>query len=228
MNLEYTQLIYSKETEQKLFPNYKEEGNLSLVVLDSANLNKGKLFDSENDKILNFLTEQNSYKENSVLYDFVITKTGVIYKLTPEGKCGTSLTFDLYSEYASKLLPLHCPQTDGKIYKHEKFPDQVAASILVECDNDPNTNIDSGILTECTKDSVEDILAYYIKNYGIQYKNIIGRYRLPKTKDDINRTGPSFFKHDPVLQILSISYAVAIARNEHNISIFETDTLQFN
>ena len=227
MHINYTQLHYSEEIEQKLFPNQRDD-NISLIVLESANLNKGKLFDTENEKILNFLAEQNSYNDGGAVYDYIITKTGSLYKLSPTNKCGTSLKFDLYSEYASKILPSYCPQTDCKIYKPNKHPDQVSVSILVECDNDENTNVDCGVLSDNTKDIVEDVLAYYISNFNINHKNIIGRYRIPKLKEDINRTGPSFFKHDPIYQILTVSYAIAITRNETNIQLNKISDLDFN
>lgn len=226
MHIKYTQLYYSDETEQKMFPNQRED-NVLLIVLDSANLNKGKSFDTENEKILNFLEEQKSCGCGKI-YDYIITKTGAIYKLSPVNKCGTSLRFNLYSEYASKLLPNHCPQTDGSLYKPDKYPDQVAISILVECDNDENTNIDCGVLSDCTKEAIEDIIAYYISNFNIVHKNIIGRYRLPKTKEDINCSGPSFFKHDPILQILTISYAISITRNENYIELNKAFDLYFD
>ena len=219
--MEYTQIKYSDEIENKLFPLQKEE-YIRLIVLDTANLYNGKSFETEDDKILNFISEQ---KKST--YDFIITKTGKIYKLSPDNKCGTFLKLDLYSEFISRLLPDYCPQTDGSIYPHKKTPDQIAISILIECDNDPLTNIDCGVLTDYTKESLEDLIAYYMNVYGISSKYIIGRNKLPKMDSDVKRFGPSFMKNDSVTFILIISYAMAISRNDPNIELIKSFDLDF-
>ena len=218
--MEYTQIKYSEEIEKNRFPLQKEE-DIRLIVLDTANLNNGKEFKSDDDKVLNYLSKQ------KITYDFIITRTGKIYKITPDNKCGNCLKLNLYSEYASKLLPDYCPQTDGSIYPHKKTPDQTGISILVECDNDPLTNIDNGSLSDYTKESLEDLIAYYIKVYGVSSKYIIGRNKLPKLESDINRFGPSFMKDDSVMYILIISHAMAISKNDSNIELVKSSELEF-
>lgn len=224
MDIEYKQVNYSAETIEKLFPLQKEEKPL-IVVLDSTNLDKGRIYETEDDKILDFLNEQKTYKDGCSTYDFIITKKGTVYKTAPDNRCGTCLKFNLYSEYASKLLPKYCPQTDGSIYNSDISPDQVAISILVECDNDVLTNVDSGVLSDYARDSLEDILAYCMKFYGVSPNKIIGRNKLPKLKEDASRFGPSFFKRNTTSQVLTVSYALAISRNDSCISLVKDSEL---
>lgn len=227
MDIKYIQVNYSEETTKKLFPLQKEEKPL-IVVLDSLNLDKGQIYKTEDDKILNFLSEQKSYIDKSSTYDFIITKKGTVYKTAPDGKCGTCLKFNLYSEYASKLLPKHCPQTDGSIYSTDISPDQVAISILVECDNDVHTNVDSGVLTDYTRDSLEDILAYCMSVYGVSSNKIIGRNKIPKLREDYDHLGPSFFKRNTTSQVLTISYAMAISRKDPCINLVKDSELNLD
>lgn len=218
MEISYIKLEYSEEDKKEMFPLQKEEETY-IVVLDSANLNNGKVFESEIDKITNYIETQKRRGEFGKLCDYIITKRGTIYKVSPEGLSSNVLKFDLYSESISVLLPNYCPQTDGKIIPHKTSPDVIASTILIECDGDETTNVDNGEISEASKQSLEDLLAYFMKNQDISTKYILKRNRFPKLETEQNLIGPSMYRSNAVGFLLLTSYAMAIARNNREITL---------
>ena len=221
-DIEYKSVKYSEEDKKEMFPLQKEE-EISIVVIDSANLNNGTVFDTEDDKIINYINTQKSRGKFGKLFDFVITKKGKIYKISPDGLSSNVLEFDLYSENISYLLPKYCPQTDGKVIPHTVVPDVAGITILLECDSDESTNVDNGQISEATEQTLEDLLAYYIKNYDVKIKHIIQRNRFPKLETEQKLIGPSMYKSNAVGFVLLTSYALAIERNNTRISLVCND-----
>lgn len=225
MEIIYTQINYNDEIENKIF-NF-DRNKVDMIVLDSLNFVNGKTFESEDDKIKHFLNEQIKFGNKGLFYDYIITKTGKVYKCTPKNKCGTVLNFRYYSEEASILLPKYCDQTDGELFKRTKTPDQVVASICIESDeSDPTVSINSGNINDFEKESLEDIIAYYIReNESIGIKKIVNRSCFPKDENLRRNIGHMYYKNNIVRLILEISLA---ARKAKNVSIENIEFSKIN
>lgn len=228
MDINYKKIVYSEEDKNEMFPLTKEE-ETSAVVLDSANLSNGKSFESEDEKILDFISNQKRLGKKGVYYDFIITKKGTVYKTAPDGRAAHALDFDLYSEKASTLLPKYCPQTDGKVFARDTTPDVIASSILIECDSEENTNIDNGTISDLTRYSLEDLLGYYIKEHNVNVsKMILLRCMFPKLDIEKETIGPSMYKEKTVSFILLTSHALSVTRNSGSIKLVESESIKFN
>lgn len=226
MDIIYTQIKFKDENE--IFSREKHE--VGIIVLDSQNLIRGKTFENEDDKVKNFISEQIKFKDKGLFYDYIITKKGNIYKCTPDEKSSTVLNFRHYSEEASVLLPKYCDQTDGELFYRCNTPDQVAVTICIESDEeDPNVTTNSGNINDLEKESLEDILAYYIRrDETINAKKIINRCFFPKDKNTKQYIGHMYYKNNIVRLMIEIAMATNKARNRsiENIEFSKINTIE--
>ena len=211
MEIDDKQIKYKNEND--IFIN--EKIDVDVIVLDSQNLVKGKIFENDDEKIKSFLNDQLKFGNKGLFYDYIITKKGNIYKCTPENKSSTVLNFRHYSEEASILLPEYCDQTDGDLFYRTKTPDQVAVTICTESDEDDyKTTFNSGSMNDFEKEALEDILSYYIrKDESITAKKIVNRCYFPKDKNTKEYTGHMYYKYNIVRMMIEVAMATNKARN---------------
>lgn len=227
MDINYTQIKLKNENEIFL----REKHEVSIIVLDSQNLIQGKTFKNEDDKIKNFINEQMKFKDKGLFYDYIITKKGNVYKCTPDEKASTVLNFRHYSEEASILLPKYCDQTDGDLFYRCNTPDQVAVTICIESDEeDPSVTTNSGNINDFEKDTLEDILAYYIrKDETIDAKKVINRCFFPKDNNSKQYIGHMYYKNNIVKLMIEVAIATrckAINRSIETIEFSKINTIE--
>ncbi len=205
MDLNVKQLEYPEDSDIKFFDSDSED--FKLISIDEAILaDEYHKEDSSDEKVLSYMN-----RGNKVLYDYMVTLDGTIYKITPPHKRGNASKFNLYSSRMCKELPDLCP-----LYELEDEnaapPDVKVVSICVE------SSIKSNVPTNKQKYSLEHLLAYLFKKYTIHASKLITRNMIPKEEKKKREIGHKHFSDGVV-----ISNLILLA--SHGLSIDEKDDI---
>lgn len=218
MNIECIQIDYDGKNLDDIFPCKKEEPEL--IVVDSFQFNNlhGKTFDNSGDMIEDYINREISTSNKLGIYwDWIITKDGELYKMTPEGKAAHCSVFEYYSHRISVELPKYCPQYQIDITDFTKIPDQVIESICIEADNDsdgkPNVKQNRLFI---------NLLAYLFMNKKLKPSDILTRSMLAKSDVLKSHLGHIYYKNNISELVIAASYALAITRKENEIGIDPT------
>ena len=206
--MNYTQLTFSNHEFTK------ERKTISKIVLDSKNFYKYRnTEDSDSESTINFIKDN---LKAGLFYDYVISREGVIFKVTSEGYASNALDFNLYSEKASKFFPTECPQTDGAVIKHTTTPDVKCVTILTETDNVDGT-LDTGDMTSETKDALEYLMAYLFKTESLKPSDVMNRFDFSQKEND--SLGHMLYKNDFVKLVILTNTAKKIAEERSSLTL---------
>lgn len=217
MNIEYIQINYDGKDDD-IFPCKKEDPEL--ITVDSFQFNNlhGKMFDNSEDMIKDYINREIATNNKLGIYwDWIITKDGKLYKMTPEEKAAHSSVFEYYSHRISVELPKYCPQYQNDVTDFTKIPDQVIESICIETDNDsdgqPNAKQNRAFI---------NLLAYLFKNKNLRPSSILTRSMLAKAENAKAHLGNVYYKNNISDLVIASSYALGITKKENEIGINPT------
>lgn len=218
MNIKYIQINYDGKNINDIFPCKKE--NPELITVDSFQFNNlhGKIFEKSEDMIKDYINREiNTNNKLGIYWDWIITKDGKLYKITPDEKAAHCSTFEYYSNRISVELPKYCPQYQNDLADFTKIPDQVIESICIETDNTSNgqPNNDQNKL-------FINLLAYLFKNKDLRPSSILTRSMLAKSENIKSHLGHMYYKNNISELVIASSYALIITKKENEIGINPT------
>ena len=213
MELEIKQLEYPEDSEIKFYESSDE--NFKMISVDDAILTDMYHKDdvTSDEKIFAYLN-----RNNKVLYDYMITLDGTIYKITPPHKRGNASKCNLYSSRMCKELPDFCPLYE-QVNEDATQPDVKIVSICVE------SLVNSNIPTNNQKYSLDHLLAYLFKKYTIPASKLITRNMIPKDEKKKRDIGHKYFSDTITNLILLASHGLSI--NEKDDVIVHESPLTF-
>lgn len=203
MTLEIKQLVYPEDSDVKFYDSDDEDFKIisidDVVLTDEYHQNA-----ASDDKIMSYIN-----RGNKVLYDYMVTTDGTIYKITPPHKRGNASRYNLYSSRMCKELPDLCPLYE--IGDEEGTPPDVKiVSICVE------SSVKSNNPTTKQLYSLDHLLAYLFKRYTIPASKLITRNMIPKDEKKKRETGHKYFS-DTITNLILLA--------SHGLSINEKDTV---
>jgi len=215
MIIKYKKMNFKKE-EKTYFSNMEKP---TYIVLDSTNIGRGKGIEDEYERIKSFVKEQFQFGTKGLYYNYIIGKSGQIYQTVPTDMAGTAVTFNHYSYEISKINPKYFPLKD----LHQLDGNALCISICCECDVDENIAASTNSFTEATKESLEDFIAYYVKNYEIDLdKCVYNRSDFTKDEKEKNACGHKLYKGIIPLILLK-AHAISISKSEPEILLEEIE-----
>ena len=215
MDIEYTQLEYSEEQKEN-FPS-EMEGNPVLISLDSIRINgtHGRHYDSEADALKDYMLREFDSKQYGTYYNWFITRTGKLYRITPDNKAGHSCVFALYSSRIRQTFPDMCPQHKVDVTDLSNIPDKKIISICTELSEDPEDKP----LTNNQELTLRHLVSYYMKNTGIRPKDIMCRSHITRRDSEKEILGHKAYNNHIADLVLMTSYALMTSRKESEISL---------
>lgn len=203
MTLEIKQLEYPEDSDIGFIDS--DDENFKLISIDDAILTDAYHENETSDnKILAYLN-----RGNKVLYDYMVTVDGTIYKITPPHKRGNASRYNLYSSRMCKELPDLCPLYElGD--EEDTTPDIKIVSICAE------SSVKSNNPTTKQLYSLDHLLAYLFKKYTIPASKLITRNMIPKDEKKKRETGHKYFS-DTITNLILLA--------SHGLSINEKDTV---
>lgn len=166
-----------------LFPNKEKK----YIVLDDVRIKKEK-YNLENEEALNeFFYLQEKY---DIVYDYIISNNGTLYKMSPVDKAGSACSFDKYSYKAGTMLPSACPQYDTTKNKPGETPDQYCISIGVASDNSDEPTFEQRATLVSLLNSL------MLEHESLKPNKVVCRNLFPRQEIVKNSTGHIFYKNN--------------------------------
>lgn len=225
MTIDYTQVGYS-EKQKENFPS-EMEGNPVLISLDSIKINgiHGKDYINPEDAVKDYLLRQFDSKQLGTYYNWFIDRNGSLYHITPDNKAGHSCVFSLYSTRMSVALPTMCPQHKVDVTDMNNIPDKKIISICTEL---PDNEKDQYQITPSQEHTLQNLLAYYMKETGIKPKDIMCRSAITRREIEKEILGHKAYKDNITQLVILTSYALMISRKESDITLHENKVISMD